>query len=98
MRRVMNEMFEISIDDQGTVRELYLRQDPEGMNWVIDPDYLQSVGYPDEDKCFGRFILETNGHHYTLDDVEPVNTDKEDSVTVSSPFGEVQVHQCYSLS
>jgi hypothetical protein len=37
------------------------------MNWVVDPSYLASRGYPDEDKLFGHFGVRAGGADYRSD-------------------------------
>ena len=53
---------------RGALTKLTFSDDPTGMNWVVDPDYLEQVGYHDQDKLFGEFQLTLNGNDYRSGD------------------------------
>lgn len=57
-----NEKYKITLNRRGAVESLILQDDPYGMNWVINPQYLQQAGYEDdEDKLFGEWELKLDG-------------------------------------
>lgn len=53
--------FILKHNSHGAITELTMVNDPIKMNWVIDPEYLKSVGYHHNDKLFGEFDIIING-------------------------------------
>lgn len=65
MKSIRNAAFTLQVNDRGYVDTLVMNEDPDKMNWVVDPIYLQQVGYnDDEDKLFGQFRIRINGQTY----------------------------------
>lgn len=58
-------------NERGALTRLTFNDDPTGMNWVVAPDYLDQVGYRDQDKLFGEFQLVVNGTSYQSTDYQP---------------------------
>ncbi|ACT00324.1 hypothetical protein [Paenibacillus sp. JDR-2] len=68
MKLLRNDTFEVYLSPQGTVESLFLTDDPDKMNWVIDAQYVKDTGYSGQDKRFGQWSA-------TVDDecIESVN-------------------------
>lgn len=58
-------------NERGAITNLKLNNDKSNMNWVIDPAYLQSLGYQDTDKLFGEFNITVTGKKYRSIDQQP---------------------------
>lgn len=58
-------------NERGALIKLTFSDDPTKMNWVVDPHYLDQVGYADQDKLFGEFQLTVNGEDYRSIDFRP---------------------------
>lgn len=100
MHTIKNTEFSLQISDRGVVERLFLAGDREQMNWVIDPAYIASCGYPDEDKLFGHFSVRVNGTEYVSSNSHPprirqVNSKRMD---VIYPFSDFEVQLTYDLN
>lgn len=66
---------------RGALTKLQLLNDPSNMNWVIDPKYLNSVGYQDTDKLFGEFTVTVNGTTYnSINFIPHIETETRKSI------------------
>lgn len=71
-----SEFLTVEQNKRGAITKLQLNSDKSNMNWVIDPDYLKSLGYDDLDKLFGEFNITVNGQkHRSIDQVPEVSGD-----------------------
>lgn len=77
-----SDLFSVRQNGRGALTQLNLKSDESNMNWLIDPDYLTSVGYHDDDKLFGEFTVTIDGQTYNSIDYEPKikNSDQENVV------------------
>lgn len=57
---------------RGAITNLKLNNDKSNMNWVIDPQYLHSLNYQDDDKLFGEFNITVTGKKYRSVEQHPV--------------------------
>ncbi|WP_283680271.1 hypothetical protein [Lentilactobacillus sp. Marseille-Q4993] len=75
-----SEYLTVKQNQHGAITNLVLNNDESKMNWVIDPDYLDSLGYKDSEKLFGEFNITVNGSKHESIDLEPeINTDDTSS-------------------
>lgn len=75
-----SEFLTVSQNERGAITKLQLNSDKSNMNWVIDPDYLESLGYDDLDKLFGEFNITVNGEkHESIDQIPEVSGDNTHS-------------------
>ena len=73
---------EVSQNKRGALTSLRVKNDPTRMNWLIDPDYLNSVGYHDEDKFTGEFNITLSGKKYqSIDQTPDIETSESSSTT-----------------
>lgn len=63
--------FSVEQNQRGAITKLILANDATQMNWVIDPEYLASLHYHDEDKLFGEFHITVNGQRFQSINVTP---------------------------
>ncbi|MFD1126204.1 hypothetical protein ACFQ22_12660 [Lentilactobacillus raoultii] len=63
--------FSVEQSQRGAITKLILANDATQMNWVIDPEYLASLHYHDEDKLFGEFHITVNGQQFQSINVTP---------------------------
>lgn len=71
-----SEFLTVEQNKRGAITKLQLNSDKSNINWVIDPDYLKSLGYDDLDKLFGEFNITVNGQkHRSIDQVPEVSGD-----------------------
>lgn len=57
-----NDRYKIEFGARGALQSLVMQDDPHAMNWVVDPRYLQEVGFQDdEEKLFGEWSMLLNG-------------------------------------
>lgn len=61
MRHLYNDTFKMAVSEQGTVESLFLIEDPEQMNWVIDSEYAEEAGYADRHKSLGQWTAQVDG-------------------------------------
>lgn len=99
MESIKNSVFSLYVSERGSVEKLLLTSDAEQMNWVIDPAYIQSWGYPDEDKLFGNFVVRANGTDYESLKSEPPLIRKTNSkkIELVYSFAEFDVQLVYDL-
>lgn len=87
-----------SQNSRGALVKLQLPNDPTNMNWVIDPEYLESVGYKDNDKLFGEFTTTINGQTFNSIDFTPDVAFSDTSSTVSFKIEDITVSFKYELT
>lgn len=63
--------FDIQQNSRGALTSLKMNHDQTGMNWLIDPKYLEQVGYQDAEKLFGEFTLTIANKTYNSIDYTP---------------------------
>lgn len=99
MVSVSNSTFACQISSRGFLERLTMENDPEKMNWVIDPAYLREVGYSDEDKLFGHFIVRVDGADYSSYAIpaKVLRHEGENRVAAVYAFGRFQVEIGYDL-
>ncbi|WP_208909153.1 hypothetical protein [Levilactobacillus yiduensis] len=90
--------FKLAVNSRGAVISLQNQQDAHHMNWVVDPAYLEQVGYQDTDKLFGEFSLTVGDHSYVSSDVTPQVTQTADQITVAYPIADLTVTETYRLT
>ncbi|MGL9730823.1 hypothetical protein [Enterococcus sp. DIV0756] len=92
-----NEQFQLEVSKDGHLSQLYLKNDPYRMNWVIEEKYLNEVGYNDSDKLFGQFDLIVNGETLHSVDVIPDIEKTKNTILVNYCFNNVSVNIKYEL-
>ncbi|WP_137597611.1 hypothetical protein [Paucilactobacillus kaifaensis] len=77
-----SNLFSVKQNERGALTLLSLKSDKSHMNWLIDPDYLATVNYHDDDKLFGEFTVTIDGKTYNSIDYQPQvkHTDQENTV------------------
>ncbi|MFS0868783.1 hypothetical protein [Paenibacillus xylanilyticus] len=96
MAILSNDKFKIKFGERGTVQSLVMKDDPHKMNWVVDPCYLQEVGFQDdEDKLFGEWSLKLNGRYVQSSMFEP-NITKHNTHHVTVEFKDLPVKILFS--
>lgn len=68
---MQSKAFNINQNNRGNITNLQLSSDSTHMNWVIDPEYLASVNYHDDDKLFGEFTVTIDGDTFNSIDFVP---------------------------
>lgn len=89
--------FQLDINQHGAVVNLRNKQDSHGMNWVVDPTYLDKVGYQDADKLFGEFTLTVDDQVYRSQGVQPQISECSEGVTVTYQLAGLVVIETYQL-
>lgn len=100
MQSINNAAFYLQFSDRGFVDKLLINDDGDGMNWVIDPVYMNQVGYGDEDKLFGHFGAKIDGKDYDSLSVSPMllNSDsKAMKLSLIYTFDRFDIHMTYDL-
>lgn len=95
---IENKKLSMSVNKSGYISNLVIKNDPYQMNWVMDDTYLQSAGYQDEDKLFGKFNLVVNGQKINSEDSIPVIEEQERTVNVVYDFPSIQIKLVYDLA
>ncbi|QGH36091.1 hypothetical protein GI584_19460 [Gracilibacillus salitolerans] len=95
MYTLSNETFSILADERGILDKFHNIHDEHNMNWVIDKDYLEEHGYPDNDKLFGDFELIINNRSYTNKVVSPTVQVKRKSITFMYDFLDFRLFLSY---
>ena len=90
-----NKTFRLEWNENGNLTGLYLKDDPEKMNWVVDPKYLEQAGYDDLDKLWGEFSIMVNGTTYTSRDSVRSILQKEDVLSVTCRFRDFRLTMDY---
>lgn len=89
----------VAQNKRGAMTKLSFSDDPSNMNWVIDPAYLEQVGYDDQDKLFGEFSLTVNGHDYRSIDFTPTLDQAAGQTSkVSFNLPDVSLTESYQLN
>jgi hypothetical protein len=96
LKLLRNDTFEIQISPQGNVESIFLTDDPEKMNWVIDAHYVKDAGYSSQDKRFGQWsaIVDDEGiesvnlqpHIHFIDDKSAIVTFSHDKFKVEYEY------------
>lgn len=96
MKQLRNDTFEISLSPQGTIESIVMLNDPEGMNWVIDVQYVEEAGYIDQDKRFGQWSAIVNDELIESVDLHPqIEITNDDIARVT--FSHEQFHVQYDV-
>lgn len=96
---IENKNFEVKIDESGYISNLYMKNDPHTMNWVIDDNYLNQAGYADQERLFGHFDLTLAGESFSSSNLKPVITEEESSIIAEFTVKDsVKVRFTYDLS
>ncbi|GAD17167.1 hypothetical protein ABC628_04810 [Lentilactobacillus otakiensis] len=92
-----SEFLTVTQNKRGAITKLQLNSDKSNMNWVIDPEYLESLGYDDLDKLFGEFNITVNGQkHRSIDQIPRVSGDDTHS-TIEFKVGDLSLVQEFKL-
>ncbi|WP_045808181.1 hypothetical protein [Levilactobacillus spicheri] len=89
--------FKLDVNRRGDIVNLQNLADDHRMNWVVDPAYLEQVGYADQDKLFGEFTLTVDGQTYRSADVTPTVAETADRVTVTYTIADLTLTETYRL-
>lgn len=89
--------FHIEQNQRGAITKLILKHDPTQMNWVIDPEYLKSLDYHDEDKLFGEFHITVNGHEYRSVETTPIISQDVKQTQLAFLFKNFKVIEMFTL-
>jgi hypothetical protein len=94
---IQNSAFYLQLSDTGVVDTLLMNEDKEKMNWVIDHNYMQEVGYPDGDKLFGHFRLRVNQTEYDSSNAGPpaIRRIRPNVIQLVYSFELVDIHMTY---
>ncbi|MGG5371904.1 hypothetical protein [Enterococcus sp. AZ196] len=92
-----NEQFQLAVAEDGHLSQLYFKNDPYHMNWVIEENYLNEVGYNDSEKLFGHFDLTVNGEKLQSTRTLPEITKTTKAISVNYRFNNVSVNIKYEL-
>ena len=93
-----NNVFSGEFSDEGQLVSLRLVSDPQSMNWVIDPEYLEETGYHEDDKLFGEFDITFDGKRRTSRELtRHVDTGNPDVEQVTYDAGQVRVEFDYDF-
>ncbi|MBU9788822.1 hypothetical protein QUF07_02090 [Lentilactobacillus sp. TOM.63] len=92
-----SDFLTVAQSKRGAITSFKLNDDKSNMNWVIDPDYLESLGYDDLDKLFGEFNITVNGQkHRSIDQIPEVTGDDTHS-TVTFQVAGLTLKQNFEL-
>lgn len=93
-----NQRFVIEFGPNGNLLSLFLKNDPDKMNWVVDENYLEKVHYDDKDKLFGNFSIIINNKEYISNDFQAKLNLSKKVAKVSYVFDDVELLFIYDLS
>lgn len=82
---------------RGAIIDLQINNDPTKMNWVIDPKYLKSLNYKDDDKLFGEFHITVDGHEYLSINETPIVKTVGTESRLSFLLGDLEVIETFKL-
>ena len=94
---LQNNTFTLDFSDKGQLICLEFTEDHTGMNWVVDPIYLSTAGYEENDKLFGSFDLTVDNQLYQTKDTVPVINFLSGKATVSYTFEKFKLQFTYDL-
>ena len=94
---VENTGFQLELQEKGYVSGLFMKNDPYGMNWVIEDSYLRQTGYENGGRLFGQFDLRADGKEIRSSGFTPVIEERGQQVTVSYDLGTAAVSLEYDL-
>ncbi|MCO7127851.1 hypothetical protein NIE88_19065 [Sporolactobacillus shoreicorticis] len=92
-----SDFLEILQNEHGAITKFQLNSDPSNMNWVIDPDYLDELGYQDLDKLFGEFTITINGKKYFSINEKPNLIGNETESTATFTINDLKLIQKFTL-
>ena len=92
-----SSQWKLQFNQHGAVTQLIQPTDPQQMNWVIDPDYLEQVGYSDADKLFGEFDVTINGHQYRSVNFKPQIEIQSEQTIITFRLAEVTIRLTYKI-
>lgn len=94
---IENAHFQLVVDKNGVVSELYQKEDPYKMNWVIGKKYLEKTGYEDQDKLFGHFEVTYNNKTQKSTSIVPEIIEDNNHIHITYEWEEVEVKVVYDL-
>ncbi|GGF89669.1 hypothetical protein GCM10010912_38540 [Paenibacillus albidus] len=98
MTKLSNEKYRLEFNEHGALQTLVLQDDPHAMNWVVDPAYLDKLGYPDQDKLFGEWTLQMDGKEVQSTALQPkIVREGEHRVTVEFNHEPLSLRLEYTL-
>lgn len=92
-----NKKLIMSVEKEGYVSLLAIKDDPHQMNWVMEDTYLQQANYQDADKLFGHFDIIADGKKIGSNGIMPIIKEKKDKITVTFDAKDIQVKMAYDL-
>lgn len=95
---IENQKFKLTFGPAGELVQLLMKEDPHQMNWVIDENYLERLGYPGKDKLFGHFELKLADQLYTSQQVRPTVEQTGEQIHFYYAFESVTVKVSYDLA
>lgn len=95
---IENKKLCMSVEPEGYISGLFIKDDQYNMNWVIEPEYLKQAKYEAEDKLFGQFDIIANGKKFQSSNVKPVINESEEKAVIEYPFDDITVNMTYDLS
>lgn len=95
---LQNSKMAVDITSNGIIEKLVLKEDPHQMNWVINSNYLDQVGYTSKDKLFGNFELKFEDKEYRSITIEPTMTYDEATCRLRYSINAMDIVMEYDLS
>lgn len=96
--RQKNRTFDLNISKDGYLSELYIVDDEHRMNWVINEEYLERLGYSGVEKLFGHFDISIGQKSYRSAALKPKIISDKKKLRLVYDFEKIQVVLCYDLS
>ena len=94
---IENKKLRMSVEKEGYVSALVIKDDPHQMNWVIEDSYLQQADYQDADKLFGYFDIVVDGKKEGSNALMSIIEEEKDKITVTFNAKGFQVKMAYDL-
>ena len=98
MMSIKNNKFSLRVSKNGIVDQLFLKNDPHKMNWVITEEYLKKVNFFSLDKLFGQFYFVIENRMYKSSTVQPIIVETASEYTLNYDFYSYKVEISYDLS
>lgn len=92
-----NQVFQASFEEDGHLSKLVISNDENQMNWVIDEDYLENLGYAGKEKLFGNFDFRIGDKVFNSTEVKPKIDNTNYKTSISYEFEEVTVIVTYNF-
>lgn len=94
---IENKKLVMSVEKEGYVSALAIKDDLHRMNWVMEDTYLQQANYQDADKLFGHFDIVADGNKTGSNELMPGIREDKDKITVTFEDKRFQVKMVYDL-